>query len=326
MIQQFRTLTPINLLYLFLFGVFMNLSAFFKLPQNLSPTLFEPAISNLIGNALPQSITPKLNLLLAFLITLAQGLQLNKVVNKYNLLGRATFLPALLYIALACSLSSFLTLTPPLLCNFLLIAMIDRFLNIYHKADCKGALFDLGFMIGIGTLFYFPFIAFLPLLWISLLIFKPFNWREWLTGLIGFLTIYTLLALTYFWQDKTNELRFLWHGFNQKTPHFLPQDLHDYLVLVIPCLILVLFTIFLRKNFYKSTVHIRKSIQLTSVLLLASFGSIFLAQDFWQYHFLLSLPPLAIYMAYYFNYANKKWVFEPLFLLMVLGFIYFQWF
>jgi hypothetical protein len=41
-------------------------------------------------------------------------------------------------------------------------------------------------------------------------------------------------------------------------------------------------------------------------------------------HFLLCAVPAAIFFAYYFLYANVKWFYETLFLLMLACIVYFQ--
>lgn len=326
MIHQFRNFTPLNLIFLAPFAIVMCLGAFANLPPELRPTLFEPAILNLIGNFHEQLISPHVNVILSVVLTFLQAMYLNKVVNKYNLLGKSSFLPALIYVSLASMLTPFLILSPTLVCNFLLIGMIDKLLGIYYQMDNKAALFDLGIIIGVGTLFYFPFIAMLPILWISLLIFKPFNWREWLSGLIGFSTIYFILFIIYFWFGRQAEFHNIWLPLTQLHTSSLSLDFHDYLALIIPTIILLLFIIELRKSFFRSIVHMRKSFQLLFYIFILGVASFYLNHTLQVYHFLLCVPPVSIYMSYYFNTAKIRWLYEGLFALMILGFIYFQWF
>lgn len=327
MINQFRNFTPLNLIFLVPLTILLCIGTLINLPSDLRQSIFEPAILNLIRSSPKQYLFAEANILISAGLTLIQAIYLNQVVNKYNLLGRSTFLPALLYVSMASMFTPFLILSPTLICNFLLIGMIDKLLSIYYRIDNKTVMFDLGLIIAIGTLFYFPFILMFLMLWTSLLIFKPFNWREWLTGLIGFSVIYFILFVIYFWLGLTSEFYKIWTPITH--PSFSSHsnfDLHDYLALVIPIIILILFIISLQKSFYKNTIHIRKAFQLLFFVFILGLASFYLNPTHQEYHFLLCVPPLAIYMAYYFNYARIRWVYESLFILMLIGFIYFQWF
>lgn len=327
MINQFRKFTPLNLIFLVPLTILLCVGTLLNLPSDLRQSIFEPAVLNLIGSSHQRFLFPEANILISAGLTLLQAIYLNQVVNKYNLLGRSTFLPALLYVSMASMFTPFLILSSTLICNFLLIGMIDKLLSIYYRNDNKTVMFDLGLIVATGTLFYFPFILMFLVLWVSLLIFKPFNWREWLTGLIGFSTIYWALFIIYFWLGLTSEFYKIWSPITH--PSFINDsdfDISDYLALIVPSIILVLFIISLQKIFYKSTIHIRKSFQLLFSIFILGFASFYLNPSRQEYHFLLCIPPLAIYMAYYFNYAKIRWIYESLFILMLIGFIYFQWF
>jgi hypothetical protein len=228
---------------------------------------------------------------------------------------------------MASMFTPFLILSPTLFCNFFIIGMIDKLLSIYYRTDNKAAMFDLGLIIAIGTLFYFPFILMFLMLWISLLLFKPFNWREWVTGLVGFATIYFILFLVYFWLGLASDFYKIWSPILHPTfSSDINFDTHDYLALLAPATVILLFAISLQKSFYKNTIHIRKSFQLLFFILILGLASFYINSSHSEYHFLLAIPPLTIYMAYYFNFAKTRWVYESLYILMIIGFIYFQWF
>jgi len=326
MITLFRRYTPVNIIYLIPLAFILCLGAFMHVPTNLRTALFEPAILNLTGNVIEESIQPHANVLITLLLTLLQAMLLNGVVNRYNLLGRPSFLPALMYIVLASMLTPFLVLSPTLICNFLLIWMVEKFLSIYRRTDITSLVFDIGLIIALGTLFYFPFILFLLMIWIGLLIFRPFNWREWVAGWVGFLTVYVILFILYLWTDKLNLFYKIWLPLTRPFPTSLDLDVHDYWVLLGPSIILVLFIISLQKNFFKSVVHIRKSFQLLFFLFLCGACSYYLNPHLEEYHFFLCLPPISIYMGYYFSYAQKKWFYESLFILFIFAILFFQWY
>ena len=326
MIDIFRRFTPFNVLFLVPLALLLCVGAFIDYPEGLRPIFFEPAISNLTGNVFEEWITPQTSILITVFLTVLQGLLLNFVINKYNLLGKPNYLTALLYVSLASMLTPFLTLSPTLICNFLLIWMIDKFLFIYRKVEINSLMYDLGLIVAVGTLFYFPFIAMFFLLWICLIILRPFNWREWVAGIVGFITVYFILFIIYLWFDKLSEFETIWLPLTQTLPSSLNIDLHDYLVLIAPAFILILFIISIRQNFFKSVVHIRKSFQLFFFMLVLGAASFYLNVNLEEYHFLLCIPPLSIYMAYYFTHAKIRWLYEGAFTFLVLAILYFQWF
>src|SRR5690606_32299481 len=326
MINQFRKYTPINILLLSLFGILLCLGVFLHLPQYLTPVFFEPAISNFTGRLYEDNISPEINVLVTLVLTVVQALFINRVVNTFNLVGRPSFLAALMYLALASLILPFLVLSPILICNFLSVWMLSKLLSLYRRTEIKPLMFDLGMIVALGSLVYFPFVVMLLLLWGSLIIFRPFNWREWLAALIGFLAIYFLLGVLYFWTDRLDAFYRIWLPLTYPFPTSIHVDRYDYLVLIPVVLILVLFLFTLQQNLFKSVVHIRKSFQLLFGMLVLSVLSFYLNAELAVNHFLLCVPPIAVYMSYYFSYATKRWFYESVFGLLVLTVIYFQFF
>src|SRR3546814_15347011 len=78
----------------------------------------------------------------------------------------------------------------------------------------------------------------------------------------------------------------------------------------------------IRQNFFKSVIHIRKSFQLLFFMLILGLLSFYLNSNFEEYHFLLCIPPLTIYMAYYFTHARIRWLYEGSFALLILAILY----
>ena len=147
-------------------------------------------------------ISTSVNVFLAGLMVFAQALLINHLVNHLNLLGKPTFLPALMYITVSGLFTPFLVLSPPLLCNFLIIWMLFKLLSFYKSNDAKSVAYDLGMIVAIGSIIYLPFTYFFLTIWIALMIFKPFNWREQLAGIMGYGTIAFFLGVYYFMNNS----------------------------------------------------------------------------------------------------------------------------
>lgn len=326
MIQQFRSIHPFNIILLIGVALLLRIGIFINLPQRVSFDFMEPFARLLLDIPLENAFSPLTNVLIALSVLIVQSLIFNRIINSYSLLGKPTFLPALLYVTTGSLFSPFLLLSPALICNFLILWMIEGFLSVYKRDEVSSVMYDLGMIVALGTLIYFPFIAMLPLVWICLIIFRPFNWREWIAVIIGFITIFFFLAVFYYWNDSLEKFYRIWLPLASKFPTNLRINLYDSLVLIPVAIILILGFFQLQKNFFRSVVQLRKSFQLFFFMFIIGLGSFYLKQDLVLYHFLLCAPPASVLMAYYFLHANTRWLYESLYFVLLASIIYFQLF
>src|SRR5215217_3313614 len=218
MINQFRNLNPVNLLILFAYTFFMRIALFADLPAQLNFEFLESYTRFFIKIPVQSFFSPASNVFFAGIIIYIQSILFNRVVNNHGLLNKPGFLPALMYISGASLFMPFLVLSPTLMCNFLLIWMMDKFLKIGKSPNAIMIMFDIGMIIAIGTLIYFPFIVMLIMLWLTLLLYRSFEWREWLSGLTGFLTIFFFIAVYYYWNDSLSVFYKIWLPLGNKFP------------------------------------------------------------------------------------------------------------
>jgi len=293
-------------------------------PEKLDFQLLEPYAAVLIRGNMQHLFTAQENILFALVITIIQAILFNSVVNKYSLLSKASFLPALMYVTASSLFVHFLILSPVLICNFLLIWMLDKFLSISRQESAQAIMFDLGMIIATGTLIYFPFALMMILLWVCLMIFRPFNWREWTAGIIGFGTIYFFIGVAYYWTDSLAQLENFTVPLATDLPRLFQINFYDYLSIVPVLVILLLSAFSLQQKLYRSYVHIRKSYLLLFFILIFSILSFFINAEHPLYHFLLCVPAAAIFMGFYFVSATKPWFYESLYLILAGSIIYLQ--
>ena len=325
MISLFRRLSPVNILLLCIIAVILRAGILLNPPDKLDFKVFEVYLSVLLNIQSNNLFSVEANLFFAILLTLLQALLFNRIVNEYNLLGKPSFLPALMYVTGSSLLMHFLVLTPVLICNFLVIWMLSKFLSIHRKESALSTMFDLGMIIAVGTLIYLPFVVMMLILWISLIIFRAFNWREWIAGVLGLATVYFFVAVAYYWTDSFEKLQSFQVPLAIEFKLF-PINYYEYLVLIPLLLILFLSIISLQQKLYRSNVHIRKSYLLLFFTFIFSILSFFITSKYQIYHFLLAVPAAAVFMAFYFSHAIKAWFYESLYLMLVGFILYFQFF
>ena len=123
MISIFKIFNPLNILWLVILMFILRIGYLFAVPDKLEFIFVEPFARLLVPVSYEYAFSPSLNVFLAGVLVLGQALLLNYLVNLYNLLGRSTFLPALMYVTLTALFTPFMVLSAPLICNFLVIGM-----------------------------------------------------------------------------------------------------------------------------------------------------------------------------------------------------------
>ena len=152
--------------------------------------------------------TPSLGTIIAFLLIIGEAFLLNYIVNENEVLSKQSYLPALFYVLFISNNNDMLLLSPPLFANLFILFAINKLLTSYRKDNAFSQAFDAGMLISVATLFYFPYIVFLPLLGVGLIIMRPFNWREWLISFFGAVIPYIFVLTYYFWKDQLDYLFF----------------------------------------------------------------------------------------------------------------------
>ncbi len=324
MINLFRRLNPFNLFILLPFLIVLRIAFLLRLPAHLEFNFAELFGRLLLSLPRESVFSPVQDITVTLFIVFLQGIILNRIINIHNLLGKPSFMPALMYGTVTSIFFPFLVLTPALICNFLIIWMIERFLTIYGRTEALSVMFDMGIIVGVGTLIYFPFIGFFLLLWISLIIFRPFNWREWIAGLIGFVTVYFFLGVYYYWKNAFGDFFNIFLPLTSKFPASIKINLNDYTVLI-PLIAILIFSGFtIRQNFFRSYVHVRRSFQLLFFCFVLAMISFYLKPQVRVYHFLMATAPVSLFMSYYFLHAKKRWIYESLYFSLIVFIIYFQ--
>jgi hypothetical protein len=324
MIKLFRSFNPLNIIGLVVFLFVLRIGYGFSGPAKTEFAFVELFSRLLIPASYQYVISSSFNLFLAGVLVFLQALLINYLINHYNILGKSSFLPALMYIVASGLFAPFLVLSPPLVCNFLLIWMLFKLFDFYKGDDAKSISYDLGMIVAVGTLIYLPFIYMFLAIWIALIIFRPFDWREWVACILGFGTIFFFLAVFYFLNDKLGQFYTIWRPLGTKFPDHININYYNYMVLI-PVICILVFGFFkLQQNFFKSYVQTRKSLQLLFFVFLIGGFSFYVRANFHLDHFLLCAVPTAVFFAYYFLYASSRWFYETLFILLLVSIVYFQ--
>ncbi len=323
-VRLFKTQNPFNLVILFILAVGIRLP--YILDSAPIPVFYynEAFSTFLFGKFAFLWGNKFFNILFTTVLYYALALWLTKIVNDFSLIFKNTHLPALLFIVITGMFPTFFTFNAAILVIFFQLWIFIRLFKLYKSNQANILTFDLGIIVSIASLFYFPAIAWILLVWIALLLFRPFNWREWASSIMGAITTYLFVAFYYFWFDRWDDFFILWQPLkNYWQINIFPRN-SDYLPLIPMVLILVVSFNKLRENFYKNVLQVRKAQQLLIFSIIITACSFYIKPTFSINHFILLAAPIAVFLSYYFLVAKKHWISEGLILLMIISALFFQ--
>jgi len=264
-------------------------------------------IYNCILNPLGQSI-------LCTVLIIFQAIWINKIVIEHRLIEGANYLPAFLYIILMSLVPDFLSLHPFIIGNTFFVLAVGEIASTYKKAKVSGTVFNIGLLISLSSLIYFPFAVFYFFASLALMVIRSYNILERVQLFFGFLTPYYALAMLLFWRGELNSLftDYVWANI------YFPRGLFSldkfYVITLSIALLIVVFSLFsYGAMIRKKGIQIEKITDILYWIFIFAFLGIFFWQDLSIYHYLLLAFPASVV------FANNLFLIKNLALAEILG-------
>jgi len=241
-----------------------------------------------------------LNMFLGGLLVLINAIGLNWIFNSHEFLDRNSYIISLLYVVTMSFYHSFYSLDGLLIAQTFVICMLSQFFQLKQNSDGRRNVFNGFFFAGLAATFH-PFMIFtFPVLLVMILIIRPFVFREFFLAIGGFLIPLTY-ALVYQWYfDQELNFQIL-----KNSSNFQLQT--DFLItLIFFGILLALGTFSLRTRMQKSSIRLKKQIQIIWLLVFISlsFGVIDFIFFLQIERFSLLLIPLSILLTYSFLHKS----------------------
>lgn len=270
---------------------------------------------------------PRLGAILSIIFISVLGFYVNHLSNKSRIYNTKSLIPAVIFI-LTCSLfDDYLSLLPIHIALLFLLIALSNIFDTFKNNKCADSLFNIGFFIGCGCLFYLPFVVLYLFGFISIMIMKSFKWKDRLQYTIGFgVPFFLAFAVFYFWMDGGVLNDYVIHNisvskvfsFNVTTIQW--AGIIFFVVLML--LLLVQYNVYLTKK----SMQARKNIDVLFWLCLVSLPAIF----FWKHlgidHFMFLAIPFAILFSVTLLKVRNKFFAELIHLMIILGVFYNQFF
>jgi len=258
------------------------------------------------------------------ILHLSQAIHLNLVLNKHEVHFKRSWLPALVYVVLAGLIPPFLWIHPALFAASFLIFALDLIFEFYKNRQALSIIFHTGFLLGLASLFYLPAVVLFAFFFFSLIILRPFSWREWVVGFMGITIPFYLAFTVYFLLDR---LPILYEdifvtGIRRQIELGL-LFVKEYVPSISWVLILLLLSLNrMRSNYMRNATKTRLIQQLLFLLIPMLLFAALVSKDDLPYRFQPLALPITVYVSYYFLAGKKMWMMETAFLLLIGGWAY----
>lgn len=262
---------------------------------------------------------PLLSLVFAFALLMLQVFIVNYIAQANSLLSRPSWLPGFLYLVLMSSDPSLISFHPLLPANLFLLIALARALLAYSEGDVMPEVFNVGFLIALAGLFYFPALVFFLWLIPVLGLYFLLHLRGLAAAIMGFLTPFFFL-FTYFYLSDQLEGR-LEQMLAQYDPLLiLEQSYSLFSTIMIIFLALLSFLAFMKLTMVyikDKPVRIRKRFRVLIFFFVFSLLSILVVTDYFDVHHGLMMIPLSIVLSVFFMEMKRKWLAEVVFYLFL---------
>lgn len=264
------------------------------------------------------------NQVIAIALMLISAVTLNNTINKHDFFKQNIYLPSFISVLLISCLPLSNVLHPILFSNVFLVLAFRRLININSQVSCKSEVFDASLLLLIAGLFYPPCLLYLPIIWITLLIFRPFYWKEWASPFLalGLFTLY--FGASFLFTNATS-----YYQFSSILESSIYKNNNFSIYFYIFSFLAIVFTILGMRQIHirrkSSTIRFKKMTNMVLALLilgLSNFGILFLF-TFSIDEIYITLIPFTIAISYFFIYFKRKIIAEiglyALFILVMLN-------
>lgn len=270
------------------------------------------------------SFSPFVSVILAFLLILAEALLLNDLLANSGITLRNNYLPAFLFVLVYSWNPSFLCLHPVMLSNLFLILALRMLWKSFQKEESYQEILTASLFLAITAWINIYNIILLPLIWISLIINRSTNWREWFIPLIGFSIPLIFAAFYFFWNSLLMEkiaglteffknLRLFQSGYS--------YPLIYYLIFSWVSIIAVVAFFKFITSLSEKIISIRKISQVVVWLFILSAPVFFLIKEEPVIVGSTILVPVSVFFSAWLQSAKKIWFYEIVLWILIAGII-----
>lgn len=260
----------------------------------------------------------------ASLLIFFQGLLLNFTASSHGILYKDTMLPGLFFVVINSIYPAQLMLSPQMIANSFLLLMVFRIGFLYESESPILLVFDSGLLLGIGILFNYDLLIYLPFILLSIVTMTSFNFRYFLIAVIGIVLPAYFMGVFFYLSDEMGPFLQSFEYSLVKSylnPPRITLPLMASGFALLPALLPSLFH--LQGNYFRNRVKTRRIQLVMGIMLVFGFFSLFAENESFMYGIAFLSSPLALLTANFYISHKRFWL-KEFFFLVTLGTIVFN--
>ena len=131
------------------------------------------------------AIHPLIGILVSMLLITMVGHRMDRTGNDSEVFERRNHLSSMLLPLLLALLPHGLVPGPALVGALPMLFAVSKPWSTMNRAEAPRKLFDAGLLLGLAALFYLPYAFLVVVLWATLAVTRPFQWREYVLPAVG---------------------------------------------------------------------------------------------------------------------------------------------
>ncbi|GAB2796683.1 hypothetical protein GCM10027275_47550 [Rhabdobacter roseus] len=258
-------------------------------------------------------------------ISIFQILYFNYLMRARDVFPERNFIPGAIYALLLNISFDLSTLSPMLMATTFLLLAFGTLVKMLSRRQITNEVFEMGFYIGMATLFYLPASLFMIWGFLSLLFYSGATFRHHLLGFFGSVFPLLMVVLYFYLNEGIDSL-----NRNLLTSVFQVKqyNLNDFSSLLVSLLLPLVVGVlgFMRMFTHARFVNYQSRIQqIMAIWFIVAVLTIPLMQYLAPMQFVVFIPAAAFFISWYFQSFKQQWRAELLFLGVAGGILLIQY-
>ena len=250
---------------------------------------------------------------------------LNFLVQKHEITEKQNHFPGVFLALFSAVFLHSSELYPLFVSTVFFLGAIDNFLSIYREESSGPKIFNGSFMLGVAGIISPAYLLFLFIPFISLMIFKPFKFREWIFASLGILTPFVFPTFYFFMLDKNflsvyTEIK---HAFSFPHIPVFHSKTAFFTIITSAIFASAVLSVLGRKQTKK--IKSQKSRAVFIWIFIFSIPGLFFAPHSALIPFVVSVTPISVFLGDFTGTMKKNFLAGLLFTVLFASFLYLCW-